>query len=64
MYKQRKLRQNSKDQLENSLEKLKQEFDSMPWASRIDERIDPEELESCIRTLTEFYKQQAELCLE
>ena len=36
-------------------DEIKAEYEKLPWPSRIDERIDPDDLESCIKIITEFY---------
>lgn len=59
MYKTRSIRKGTIDE-----DKIKAEFDQLPWPSRIDERIDPSDLELCIKMITEFYAEQAQAAFE
>ena len=64
MFEQRKIRELEEKQIvksENIKQEIKKEHDSLPWASRIDERVDPDELEECIQILTSFYQEQAKV---
>jgi hypothetical protein len=50
--------------LNKAEEEIKHEFAQMPWARRIDDRIDPDELDGCMSMICSFYPDQAKASFE
>jgi hypothetical protein len=57
MFKQRKVRLNATVDKDT----VRAEFESLPWQSKIDDRVDPNDLVECISTIAEFYKTAASM---